>query len=144
MLGEIKETLVESHTILERRYLTKELRLELDKETCIGCGVCEIVCLKEAIVLDDATIIDGRLVKKPEVVIDAEKCVICGTCVVFCPPTHLERQQRERIGPCLRVPDCTDSVEVHRRGLREMRYHLQSKMRRGVPYRCNKHRNEAG
>lgn len=47
----------------------------IDKEKCIGCGVCVGACPVEAIKIDD----DGKAV------INAEKCISCGTCSAVCP-----------------------------------------------------------
>ena len=70
---------------LTQRYITKTQERILDREGCLGCGICADVCTKEAITLSEAIIEKGRLVKRPEVTIDAGKCVMCGTCAVFCP-----------------------------------------------------------
>ncbi len=70
---------------LTLRYITKTQERILDREGCLGCGICADVCTKEAITLSEVTIEDGRLVKRPEVTIDASKCVMGGTCAVFCP-----------------------------------------------------------
>ncbi len=70
---------------LTLRYITKTQERILDREGCLGCGICADVCTKEAITLSEAIIEKGRLVKRPEVTIDAGKCVMCGTCAVFCP-----------------------------------------------------------
>ena len=70
---------------LTLRYITKTQERILDREGCLGCGICADVCTKEAITLSEATIEKGRLVKRPEVTIDASKCVMGGTCAVFCP-----------------------------------------------------------
>jgi len=70
---------------LTQRYITGTQERILDKEGCLGCGICADVCTKEAITLSEATIKNGRLVKRPEVTIDAGKCVMGGTCAVFCP-----------------------------------------------------------
>lgn len=89
MAGEIRKQTMKDGFTLEQRYLTKTNRLELDKELCIGCGICAAVCSKEAITLSEALIEGGRLVRRPEVDIDPEKCVLCGTCVLFCPSNAL-------------------------------------------------------
>jgi len=70
---------------LTQRYITKTQERLLDKEGCLGCGICADVCSKEAITLSEAVVKGGSLVKRPEVTIDAGKCVMCGTCAVICP-----------------------------------------------------------
>ena len=90
MLGEIRKHTMENGLILEQKYLTKTKKLELDRERCFGCGICSVVCPKEAITLSDPSVEEGRLVKRPEVDIDPESCILCGTCVVFCPSNALK------------------------------------------------------
>ncbi len=48
---------------------------KIDKDTCIGCGLCESVCPQEAITADA----DGKRE------IDPAKCVDCGMCAEQCP-----------------------------------------------------------
>lgn len=75
---------------LVQRYITKTQERILDKEGCLGCGICADVCAKDAITLSEAKIEDGRLIERPEVSIDAGKCVMGGTCAVFCPSGALK------------------------------------------------------
>jgi len=77
----------ETHRIsrLTQRYITGKQERILDREGCLGCGICADVCAMEAVTLSEATVEDGRLVKRPEVTIDAGKCVMDGICAVFCP-----------------------------------------------------------
>ncbi len=70
---------------VEQAYLTKTKRLEYDEGSCIGCGICETVCPKEAIALTEAEVENGRMKARAKVEIDPAKCIMCGTCVVFCP-----------------------------------------------------------
>ncbi|MHA1917363.1 MAG: 4Fe-4S binding protein [Candidatus Ranarchaeia archaeon] len=52
----------------------KKIKLTHDKDICIGCDIGNIICPKEAIILD-----------KTKVDIDNERCVLCGLCVPLCP-----------------------------------------------------------
>lgn len=90
MMGEIRKQTIDNGLVLEQRYLTKTRKLVLDRELCIGCGICAVVCPKEAITLSDASLEEGCLVRRPEVDIDPEKCILCGECVVFCPSNALK------------------------------------------------------
>jgi len=45
----------------------------IDKEECVSCGICAIVCPEDAIAVNDIA------------VIDPQKCTGCGSCVDECP-----------------------------------------------------------
>ncbi len=58
--------------------------LRIDKEACIGCGVCEEVCTYGSIkVVDGCAVVD-------------ETCTLCGTCVDECEVEALSIDQAER------------------------------------------------
>ena len=56
-------------------YLPDVATLKLDREACIGCGVCEEVCPHQVFVLRG---------EKAEIV-DADSCMECGACRTNCP-----------------------------------------------------------
>ena len=49
--------------------------MKVNKNICVGCGMCVNSCPVEAISFDK----DGKAV------IDTNKCVLCGTCKRVCP-----------------------------------------------------------
>ncbi len=57
------------------RYLTNVATLELDTNTCIGCGRCLEVCPHQVFVLE---------AKKARIV-DRDLCMECGACARNCP-----------------------------------------------------------
>jgi len=57
------------------RYLPGVSTLMLDKDACIGCGMCATVCPHGVLALEN---------KKAEVV-DRDGCMECGACALNCP-----------------------------------------------------------
>ncbi|MED9969184.1 MAG: NADH-quinone oxidoreductase subunit NuoF [Ruminococcus sp.] len=57
------------------------LEFTIDKDKCIGCGMCARKCPASAIAVTDYTA-PGK--KKPAYAIDTEKCVKCGACMDTC------------------------------------------------------------
>jgi len=75
-----KETLA-----LEWILHTKNYRLTLDKDLCIGCQICGLACPKEAISLENNPKVLGEKARHAAIDIDLAKCIFCGICEVLCP-----------------------------------------------------------
>jgi len=78
--------------VLERKTLATRHVLTLDDDRCIGCGICETICPKQAIQLSPPVTQDGKLVEKPRVDFEADKCVFCGECVDLCPTNAIRME----------------------------------------------------
>lgn len=59
----------------EFRYMDNVATLALDRETCIGCGMCATVCPHRIFEVRD---------KKADIV-DFDACMECGACAKNCP-----------------------------------------------------------
>jgi NAD-dependent dihydropyrimidine dehydrogenase PreA subunit len=57
------------------KYLKNVVTLEYDKEKCIGCGMCEIVCPHHVFSVQ----------KNKADMLDRDKCMECGACAKNCP-----------------------------------------------------------
>ncbi len=67
------------------RAIHKLLRLvESGNERCIGCGLCEKICIANCIKMDTKKGVDGRK-KVSEYTINFGRCIYCGFCAEVCP-----------------------------------------------------------
>ncbi len=63
---------------LTLRMYVDQVQLRLDKQVCIKCDICSLVCPRQAV-----TIIPGE--NDLEIDIDPRRCVLCEVCAHFCP-----------------------------------------------------------
>lgn len=58
-----------------------------NEEACKACGICEMVCPKDAIELGPSGAIGKGATELPSIDVDEENCVLCGVCDAVCPFT---------------------------------------------------------
>jgi len=63
----------------------KNYKLNLDKNRCVGCQICNLACPKEAIRVEKQPKTVGEKTRKAKVDIDLSKCNFCGICDILCP-----------------------------------------------------------
>jgi 4Fe-4S ferredoxin len=78
-------TETEDQMIVERLLYVKSYSLILDKNRCVGCEICKIVCPREAIEVLKPVKVEGEKLEKPSIRVDEKKCSFCGICDVICP-----------------------------------------------------------
>jgi 4Fe-4S ferredoxin len=77
---------------VKRNFLTRDYLIRLDKELCVGCGICAQICPKEAVIERPHSVVEGTLKKKPTIDFDIDSCILCGECVVLCPTNALKME----------------------------------------------------
>ena len=65
--------------------------LRFDRDSCIGCKMCERVCPSNAIHI---TRIEGIEEKKFNARMNLDRCIFCGQCVDSCPKNSLHSTDR--------------------------------------------------
>ncbi len=66
--------------------------LQIDSETCVGCGLCKKACNVTALELVDVE--NGR--KKKQMQVFSDNCLGCGACISSCPTKSLSLVQVKR------------------------------------------------
>jgi len=75
----------ENSLLIERRHWVRHYSLILDKEHCVGCELCALICPREAIEIKTYEKKEGEKAKRPTINIDENKCSYCGICDAICP-----------------------------------------------------------
>jgi 4Fe-4S ferredoxin len=82
----ITRTITKDMESVRVKYLIESTQLDLDKNKCVGCGVCSKVCPKEAV--SRGPVGGARKLSTEDLVpnvYDPNKCSFCGVCVYMCP-----------------------------------------------------------
>ena len=82
----------EKELIVERVLHAKRYSLTLNKTWCTGCGICVVVCPREAMEIKRVPKVEGGGAKPPIIDIDEQKCQYCGICNTLCPFGALEHR----------------------------------------------------
>jgi len=78
MLPQVKKRERANCLELTLQMYVDQVQLRLDKQVCIKCDICSLVCPRQAV-----TIIPGET--DLEIDIDPRRCVLCEVCAHFCP-----------------------------------------------------------
>lgn len=101
---------------IERLMHARHYSLSLDKNRCIGCEICHIVCPREAIEVVKPAKTEGEKMNRPKITIDENKCQFCGICNTICPFGVLTLKiNDERTVPVLKTesfPEIIHEIEV--------------------------------
>ena len=75
----------ENQLSIQRFLHAKHYALTLDKNLCVGCEICKVICPKEAIEIKKQPKQQGQKAKRPVFDVNAQKCTYCGMCEPICP-----------------------------------------------------------
>jgi 4Fe-4S ferredoxin len=110
------KTETENELKVERILHTKRYALTLDKNLCTGCGICKVICPREAIEIKTIPKASGQKAKHPTVNVDEQKCHYCGICNSMCPFGALKMQvDGEHVIPVIKTetfPQLIREIEV--------------------------------
>jgi len=110
------KTETENELKVERILHAKRYALTLDKNLCTGCGICKIVCPREAIEVKTIPRTAGQKAKHPAISVDELKCHYCGVCNSMCPFGALKVQvDGEHVIPVIKTesfPQLIREIEV--------------------------------
>jgi len=106
----------ENELKVERILHAKRYSLTLDKNLCVGCEICKIVCPREAIEIKTFPKISGEKARHPTIDVDVQKCHYCGICNVICPFGAMKvRVDGEHVVPVVKTesfPQLIREIEV--------------------------------
>jgi 4Fe-4S ferredoxin len=81
----IQKTEHNKKLVVERIHHAKNYSLTLDRELCVGCEICSLICPREAIEATKQLREEGQKAQRPKIDVDETKCHYCGICATMCP-----------------------------------------------------------
>lgn len=106
----------ENELKVERILHVKRYSLTLDKNLCVGCEICKIVCPREAIEVKTVPKASGEKARNPTISVDVQKCHYCGICNIICPFGAMKvRVDGEHVVPVVKTesfPQLVREIEV--------------------------------
>jgi len=75
----------ENELTIERLLHAKHYALTLNKNQCVGCEICRVICPREAIEIKKRAKQEGQKTQRPIFDVSPQKCSYCGMCVPICP-----------------------------------------------------------
>ena len=106
----------ENELKVERILHSKRYSLTLDKDLCVGCEICSIICPREAIEVKAVPKANGEKARHPTIDVDEQKCQYCGICNTLCPFGALKvRVDGEHVVPVVETesfPQLIREIEV--------------------------------
>jgi len=80
----------ENELTIERLLHAKHYALTLNKNLCVGCEICKVICPREAIEIKKQLKQQGQKALRPVFDVSAQKCSYCGMCEPICPFNALQ------------------------------------------------------
>jgi 4Fe-4S ferredoxin len=75
----------ENELTIERLLHAKHYALTLNKNLCVGCEICKVICPREAIEIKKQLKQPGQKTQRPVFDVNVQKCSYCGMCEPMCP-----------------------------------------------------------
>lgn len=90
----------ENELTIERLLHAKHYALTLNKNRCVGCKICQVICPREAIEVKKQPKQLGQKARRPVFDVSVQKCSYCGMCEPICPFNAIQvRVNEEHVVP---------------------------------------------